>query len=90
MAAAIAERAGTSSIRAMGGMAAQMGRGAIFWILAALAAGASTVDGLVERLYADTPPALRPMAARNVRAHLERLAELGRVRVEDGRWGTAP
>ncbi|HEV8636576.1 MAG TPA: MBL fold metallo-hydrolase [Chloroflexota bacterium] len=59
-------------------------------ILAVLAAGASTVDGLVERLYADTPPALRPMAARNVRAHLERLAELGRVRAEDGRWGPAP
>src|ERR1700730_16961028 len=38
MAAAIAERAGTSSIRAMGGMAAHMGRGAVFWILAALAA----------------------------------------------------
>jgi NADH-quinone oxidoreductase subunit M len=38
MAAAIAERAGTTSIRAMGGMAAHMGRGALFWILAALAA----------------------------------------------------
>jgi NADH-quinone oxidoreductase subunit M len=38
MATAIAERAGTSSIRAMGGMAAHMGRGAVFWILAALAA----------------------------------------------------
>lgn len=38
MAAAIAERAGTSSIRALGGMAAHMGRGAVFWIIAALAA----------------------------------------------------
>lgn len=38
LATAIAERAGTTSIRAMGGMAAQMGRGAVFWILAALAA----------------------------------------------------
>jgi NADH-quinone oxidoreductase subunit M len=37
-AAAIVERAGTTSIRAMGGMAANMGRGALFWILAALAA----------------------------------------------------
>jgi NADH-quinone oxidoreductase subunit M len=38
MAAAIAERAGTSSIRALGGIAAHMGRGALFWIIAALAA----------------------------------------------------
>jgi NADH-quinone oxidoreductase subunit M len=38
MAAVIVERAGTNSIRAMGGMAAQMGRGAVFWILGALAA----------------------------------------------------
>ena len=38
MAAVIADRAGTTSIRAMGGMAAHMGRGALFWILAALAA----------------------------------------------------
>jgi len=38
LAAAIAERAGTSSIRALGGIAAHMGRGALFWIIAALAA----------------------------------------------------
>jgi NADH-quinone oxidoreductase subunit M len=38
MAAAIVERAGTSSIRALGGIAAHMGRGAVFWIIAALAA----------------------------------------------------
>ena len=38
MAAAIVERAGTSSIRALGGIAAHMGRGALFWIIAALAA----------------------------------------------------
>jgi proton-translocating NADH-quinone oxidoreductase chain M len=38
MAAAIAERAGTTSIRAMGGLTAHMGRGAVFWTLAALAA----------------------------------------------------
>lgn len=38
MAAAIGERAGTTSIRALGGMATHMGRGAIFWIIAALAA----------------------------------------------------
>jgi NADH-quinone oxidoreductase subunit M len=38
MAAAITDRAGTTSIRAMGGMAGHMGRGAVFWIIAALAA----------------------------------------------------
>jgi NADH-quinone oxidoreductase subunit M len=38
MAAVIVERAGTSSIRALGGLAAHMGRGALFWIIAALAA----------------------------------------------------
>jgi proton-translocating NADH-quinone oxidoreductase chain M len=38
LAAAVADRAGTSSIRALGGIAAHMGRGALFWIIAALAA----------------------------------------------------
>jgi NADH-quinone oxidoreductase subunit M len=38
MAAAIAERSGTHSIRAMGGMAERMGKGAVLWIFAALAA----------------------------------------------------
>ena len=38
LAAAIVERTGTSSIRAMGGMAGQMGKGAVLWIFAALAA----------------------------------------------------
>ena len=38
LAAAIVERARTSSIRAMGGMAGPMGRGAVLWIFAALAA----------------------------------------------------
>jgi hydroxyacylglutathione hydrolase len=55
-------------------------------IVAALADGAATVDDLVARLYAETPPALHPMAARNVRAHLERLAELGQARQEGGHW----
>src|SRR6202035_1095169 len=38
LAAAIIERTGTSSVRAMGGMAGRMGKGAILWIFAALAA----------------------------------------------------
>jgi glyoxylase-like metal-dependent hydrolase (beta-lactamase superfamily II) len=55
-------------------------------IVAALADGATTVEGLVERIYAETPAGLRPMAARNVRAHLERLAALGRARATGERW----
>ena len=38
LAAAIVERTGTSSIPAMGGMAGRMGKGAVLWIFAALAA----------------------------------------------------
>jgi NADH-quinone oxidoreductase subunit M len=38
MAAAIVERSGTPSIRGMGGMAGRMGKGAVLWIFAALAA----------------------------------------------------
>jgi NADH-quinone oxidoreductase subunit M len=38
LAAAIVERTGTHSIRAMGGMAGRMGKGAVLWIFAALAA----------------------------------------------------
>ena len=38
MAAAIVERSGTTSIAAMGGMAGRMGKGAVLWIVAALAA----------------------------------------------------
>jgi glyoxylase-like metal-dependent hydrolase (beta-lactamase superfamily II) len=55
-------------------------------LLAALADGPASVETLVERLYADTAPGLRAMAARNVRAHLERLAELGRASRRGGRW----
>jgi glyoxylase-like metal-dependent hydrolase (beta-lactamase superfamily II) len=58
-------------------------------ILAALAGGAATVDELVERVYAETPAGLRPMAARNVRAHLERLAALGQAQPNGERWGLA-
>jgi NADH-quinone oxidoreductase subunit M len=38
LAAAMVERTGTSSIRAMGGMAGRMGKGAVLWLFAALAA----------------------------------------------------
>ncbi len=40
----------------------------------------ATIPDLVARIYADTPPALHPAAARNVLAHLLHLAETGRAR----------
>jgi hydroxyacylglutathione hydrolase len=55
-------------------------------ILDALRAGPSTVDALVQRLYADTPPALLPMAARNVQAHLDHLTALGQAIKADDKW----
>ena len=48
-------------------------------IVAALAAGEAEIGPLVRRLYADTPPALHPAAARNVFAHLIALVEDGRA-----------
>lgn len=48
-------------------------------ILAALAAGPAPVAALVARLYAETPPALHPAAARNVLAHLLDLHRRNRV-----------
>src|SRR5205814_1970592 len=49
--AAIVERTGTSSVRAMGGMAGRMGKGAVLWISAALAAiGFPGLAGFVGQL----------------------------------------
>lgn len=53
---------------------------------ALLRGGAADIASLVGRLYADTPPGLHPMAARNVRAHLDLLAERGIAAEADGRW----
>ncbi|HEX4271129.1 MAG TPA: MBL fold metallo-hydrolase [Rhizomicrobium sp.] len=44
-------------------------------IVEALRAGASTIILLVERLYPDLPPVLRPAAALQVKAHLDHLIE---------------
>jgi glyoxylase-like metal-dependent hydrolase (beta-lactamase superfamily II) len=55
-------------------------------IVAALADGPLTVGELVARIYVETPPGLLPMAARNVRAHLERLAGLGSVAPDGEGW----
>ncbi|WGH78298.1 MBL fold metallo-hydrolase [Jannaschia ovalis] len=43
-----------------------------------------TIPALVARVYADTPPALHPAAARNVLAHLIELARSGHVAATPG------
>jgi glyoxylase-like metal-dependent hydrolase (beta-lactamase superfamily II) len=48
--------------------------------------GAASIDDLVSSIYPDVQPALVPMAGRNVRAHLEKLADEGRVRQTPEGW----
>jgi glyoxylase-like metal-dependent hydrolase (beta-lactamase superfamily II) len=49
-------------------------------VLDALQRGPLSVDALVAAIYTEVPPGLVPMAARNVRAQLEKLEGEGRVR----------
>jgi glyoxylase-like metal-dependent hydrolase (beta-lactamase superfamily II) len=55
-------------------------------ILAALARGAGTVTALVEKLYPDLAPVLRPAAAQQVVAHLQLLQARALVSPEGGGW----
>ncbi|MGH2461469.1 MAG: MBL fold metallo-hydrolase [Chloroflexota bacterium] len=55
-------------------------------ILKILRDGPASVDTLVRRIYRETPPTLRAMATRNVRAHLERLADQGNVKAQGNVW----
>jgi glyoxylase-like metal-dependent hydrolase (beta-lactamase superfamily II) len=48
-------------------------------LLAALDAGARSEDAMLDHAWADVPPELRPAAALSLRAHLEKLAEEGRL-----------
>jgi glyoxylase-like metal-dependent hydrolase (beta-lactamase superfamily II) len=48
-------------------------------VLAGLAAGRHTIDALVAGIYADVDPALHPVAALSVHAHLLKLLRDGRV-----------
>lgn len=52
-------------------------------VLAAIVAGARTVDDIVETVYADVDTALHPLAARSVSAHLELLLTEGRIAFAD-------
>jgi glyoxylase-like metal-dependent hydrolase (beta-lactamase superfamily II) len=48
-------------------------------LVAALAAGRRTVDELLDEVWADAPAALRPAAAVTLAAHLDKLADEGRL-----------
>ena len=60
-------------------------------ILDAVRAGAETVDAVVERVYADVPEALHPIARHSVHAHLLKLRSEGEVQGADldGQWSAA-
>jgi glyoxylase-like metal-dependent hydrolase (beta-lactamase superfamily II) len=53
-------------------------------VVAALAAGATTIGDVVEVVYADVDRRLHAAAALSVAAQLELLVETGRVNVSDG------
>lgn len=55
-------------------------------VLAALEAGATTVDQLAAAIYVDLAPALHGAATATVHAHLRKLADEGRVTGTDGAW----
>jgi glyoxylase-like metal-dependent hydrolase (beta-lactamase superfamily II)/8-oxo-dGTP pyrophosphatase MutT (NUDIX family) len=56
-------------------------------VLRALAAGPMDESALRNQVYADTPGADLGLAAKTLRAHLEKLLEEGRVKMEDGKVG---
>lgn len=54
-------------------------------VLAALAGG-GTLAEITRRAYADTPPAVHPVAERSCLASLQKLRDEGRAREDGGRW----
>ncbi len=58
-------------------------------VLDQLRAGARTIPELVAAIYTDVPPALHPVAARSVLAHLQKLEAEGRARQQGGCWRLA-
>jgi glyoxylase-like metal-dependent hydrolase (beta-lactamase superfamily II) len=58
-------------------------------VVAALAQGAATVEELVPRAYADVAPAVWPLAARSLLAHLLKLRDEGRAVEHAGVWSPA-
>ena len=57
-------------------------------ILAALADSRSRVEQIVDQIYAEVRPELRPMAMRNVNAHLEHLLADGLVQRQGEDWSS--
>jgi glyoxylase-like metal-dependent hydrolase (beta-lactamase superfamily II) len=55
-------------------------------VVAALAAGHTTVEAIAESIYHGLSPALMPAARENVRAQLEKLRTEGRAAHADGQW----
>jgi glyoxylase-like metal-dependent hydrolase (beta-lactamase superfamily II) len=55
-------------------------------VIAALGAGYATVETIAESIYDGLAAALVPAARENVRAHLEKLKQEGRVVDADGQW----
>jgi glyoxylase-like metal-dependent hydrolase (beta-lactamase superfamily II) len=55
-------------------------------VIAALAAGQSTVQAIAESIYDGLSPALLPAARENVRAHLEKLHAEGRASCAGEQW----
>lgn len=51
-------------------------------IVDVIAAGAATVEEIVEVVYREVDSSLHPLAARSVRAHLDKLVEEGSLRVD--------
>lgn len=55
-------------------------------VLAAVVAGHDSVQTITESIYDGLSPELMPLARENVRAHLEKLRDDGRVAVDGDRW----
>ena len=48
------------------------------------AGGAATLDAMLPDVYDDVPPAIHPVAARSLLAHLEKLAADEEIRLQEG------
>lgn len=57
-------------------------------IVAAVEAGCGTIGAVVEVVYADVDPAMHPLAAHSVAAHLRKLRDEGRVALEGDEWAS--
>jgi glyoxylase-like metal-dependent hydrolase (beta-lactamase superfamily II)/8-oxo-dGTP pyrophosphatase MutT (NUDIX family) len=50
------------------------------------AGGSATLEALLPKVYDDVPAAIHPVAARSLRAHLEKLLEDGELRFAEEHW----